>query len=91
MTSTSTQIPKAPYLPEGAFLGGRFTPLDGADRVAVISPRDGSIMGKFHAGNSTHIDIAVKTARDAFENSGWAQASATHRGAMASNAAADPR
>lgn len=81
MTSTSTQPMKATGLPEGAFLDGQIVSLDGADRVSVISPRDGSVLGEFEAANETHIDQAVKTARRAFEESGWAQATAVHRGA----------
>lgn len=65
---------------EGAYLDGQIVALDGAERIPVISPRDGRSIGVLHAADETQVDRAVAVARTAFRTSGWATAPARERG-----------
>ncbi|CRK51543.1 Aldehyde dehydrogenase family protein [Rhodococcus sp. RD6.2] len=67
-------------LRQGAYVGGRLVDVGGADRVAVVSPRDGRTIGYLHAADRAFVDHAVAVARRAFDTSGWAGAPMRERG-----------
>jgi betaine-aldehyde dehydrogenase len=60
----------------GHWIGGRET---GSPSIERHSPATGRLLATFAAGNDTDVDVAVKTARAAFEKSGWATRSGAER------------
>lgn len=67
----------------GLLIDGRVVPAtsDGAAaRVSMVSPRDGSTLAEFAGASVDDVDVAVASAREAFEDGRWSRQSPTERG-----------
>ncbi|HEY1828151.1 MAG TPA: aldehyde dehydrogenase [Acidimicrobiales bacterium] len=61
------------------FVGGRWTPSSGTERIDVISPHSGQRIGSTPGATTDDIDRAVTSARDAFDRSEWPHLPPTER------------
>ncbi|WP_430441154.1 aldehyde dehydrogenase [Shinella sp.] len=55
----------------GNFIGGRRQEPLGAERIEVRSPYDGALVGSAPLASRADVDLAVATARDAFDKGAW--------------------
>ena len=62
---------KATERPE-LFIGGRWTPSVGGERVEVRNPATGERIGSASLGSAADMDSAVAAARASFDDGGWA-------------------
>ena len=62
-----------------AFIDGRFVPAADGAVFDDVSPRDGSVIASVAACSSEDVDRAVRAARRAFEDGGWALADPAER------------
>lgn len=72
------------------FIGGKDVTFDGLDRIEVIDPGRGVVVGDAPAGGPDQVDHAVRAATDAFQS--WRRVPAAKRGELllaAANAVAD--
>ena len=61
------------------FIGGQFVEAADGGVFQTYDPGDGSVLANVAKGEAADIDRAVKAARDAFDNSGWATMPANDR------------
>ena len=61
------------------FVGGRSTPAISEVRLDVVSPIDGLTLTTIADGSAVDIDLAVKRARQAFDEGSWSRAAPVHR------------
>jgi 4-(gamma-glutamylamino)butanal dehydrogenase len=73
------QLRSAAIPAQQLFVGGRPTAAAGAARLDVVSPIDGQVLTTIADGDSADIDLAVKAARQAFEQGGWSRAAPANR------------
>jgi len=64
-------VTKATERPE-LFIGGRWTPSVGGERVEVRNPATGERIGSASLGSAADMDSAVAAARASFDDGGWA-------------------
>ena len=62
-----------------AFIGGRYVESASGETFNDVSPRDGRLIAKIAAGGAEDVDRAVKSARAAFDDGRWSNASPRHR------------
>jgi acyl-CoA reductase-like NAD-dependent aldehyde dehydrogenase len=62
-----------------AFIDGRFQPAAGGETFEAIAPRDGRVITAVARCREADIDRAVRAARRAFEDGGWAMADPRER------------
>jgi aldehyde dehydrogenase (NAD+) len=70
------------------FIGGRWAPSAGGERVEVRNPATGETVGHASLGSEVDMDAAVAAARSSFDGGEWATASPAHRASVL-RAAAD--
>jgi aldehyde dehydrogenase (NAD+) len=68
-----------PRIVKDLFIGGKFVKAKKGETFDVINPADESVLATIQRGSSEDIDIAVKTAREAFENGPWSRMDASDR------------
>lgn len=61
------------------FIGGRPAQAIGEARLDVVSPIDGQVLTTIADGDAADIDLAVKRARQAFEQGSWSRAAPAQR------------
>lgn len=61
------------------FVDGRRKAVQGGDELEKYGPRDGKVLVRFDAGSERDVDVAVSSARRAFEDGRWSNLSAQHR------------
>ena len=61
------------------FVGGRPTPAISDARLDVVSPIDGRTLTTIADGGAIDVDLAVKRARQAFDEGSWSRAAPAHR------------
>jgi betaine-aldehyde dehydrogenase len=66
----------------GFYIDGGWRPAESSDTFAVISPRDGQLVGQVPAASTADVDAAVAAAHRAFYESDWPQRPVTERAAM---------
>ncbi|NGO44364.1 aldehyde dehydrogenase family protein [Streptomyces ureilyticus] len=66
--------------PGQLFIGGQWREASGGARTDVIDPSTGRVVTTVAEADASDVDAAVRAARDAFDNSGWAQLSGRERG-----------
>ncbi|WP_344397338.1 aldehyde dehydrogenase family protein [Streptomyces vastus] len=66
--------------PGQLFIGGHWREASGGARTDVIDPSTGRVVTTVAEAEASDVDAAVRAARDAFENSGWAKLSGRERG-----------
>ncbi|MFC4466421.1 aldehyde dehydrogenase family protein [Streptomyces xiangluensis] len=66
--------------PGQLFIGGQWREASGGARTDVIDPSTGQVVTTVAEAEASDVDAAVRAARDAFENSGWATLSGRERG-----------
>ncbi|MDR1941351.1 MAG: aldehyde dehydrogenase family protein [Endomicrobium sp.] len=59
-------------------IGGKWVETD--KTKDIINPADASVLSKVYAGNETHVDLAVKEAKEAFKQ--WGVSSVSYRAAI---------
>lgn len=57
----------------GHLVDGRRVQPHGEREITVVSPRDGSVVGRLAAADETDVDQAVRTARRAFDDGRWSR------------------
>jgi gamma-glutamyl-gamma-aminobutyraldehyde dehydrogenase len=57
--------------PSGIWVEGRFQPSMSGETFDCISPLDGRVLGQVARGRAEDVDVAVRTARAAFEDGRW--------------------
>lgn len=65
--------------PKQAFIAGQWTDAVSGSHFACISPRDGKTLTTLPACDSQDVDLAVRSARQAFQQGDWAQQSPKQR------------
>lgn len=70
------------------FVGGRWQPGTGSDRIAVISPHTEEVIAHAAAGSAQDVDAAVRAARAAFDDGPWPHLSHAERIAVVERLAA---
>ena len=63
-----------------SFIGGKDVPAATGETIQVLCPSDGRAISTIARGRAADIDLAVKTARNAFDSGPWPRISATDRG-----------
>jgi aldehyde dehydrogenase (NAD+) len=63
------------------FIDNRWVESHSADVIPMLNPSDGTVIRDISRGNSQDIDDAVKSARNAYENT-WSKVSAMERGRL---------
>jgi|SRR5579862_4718513 len=77
------------------FIGGDWLPARSGETFEVVNPANGQILAHAASADAADVDVAVKSARKAFESADWRECSPSHRRdlilslADAVNAAAD--
>jgi aldehyde dehydrogenase (NAD+) len=66
---------------DSLFIGGEWASPAGKDRLEVISPITESVVGSVPLATTQDVDVAVRSARDAFEDGEWTRLSPVERGA----------
>lgn len=66
-------------LPQGQFIDGRFQSNRSGETFAKRSPRDGSVLAEVSAGDEADVDVAVRSARAAFDAGVWSEADPAFR------------
>lgn len=66
--------------PGQLFIGGQWREASGGARTDVIDPSTGRVVTTVAEADASDVDAAVRAARDAFDNSGWATLSGRERG-----------
>lgn len=63
----------APFLNQthGLFIGGKWVPALSGKTLDVINPATGEVFARAAAGEAADVDLAVKAAREAFDNGPW--------------------
>jgi acyl-CoA reductase-like NAD-dependent aldehyde dehydrogenase len=61
------------------FIDGRFAPAQSGATFDCISPIDSRVIARVAAGDAPDIDVAVASARAAFERGDWSRAAPKHR------------
>lgn len=71
----------APVIPEfeGLYIGGRWVPPAGGDRIVQISPLTEQPLGVAPAASNADMDLAVAAARKAFDEGPWPRMSVEER------------
>ncbi len=69
--SAGSYDPSSVELPSGLLIGGQRIPGNGTP-YAVYRPSDGILAREERSASAEQVDLAIRTARDAFRNSGWA-------------------
>ena len=64
------------------FIDGRWLPASSAERMLVISPSTGQVIGHVPAANNADIDTAVEAARKAFYETDWPTLPVEERAAL---------
>ncbi len=68
-----------PQLPTGVFVGGAFRESASGERFVTENPATGRPLREVAAGGEADIDLAVRTAREAFEDGRWSGRSPAER------------
>ena len=63
-----------------SFIGSKDVPAASGETIDVLCPSDGRAFATIARGRDVDIDLAVKTARKAFDEGPWPRLSATDRG-----------
>jgi aldehyde dehydrogenase (NAD+) len=63
-----------------SFIGGKDVPARSGETIDVLCPSDGRSFATIARGGEADIDLAVRTARKAFDEGPWPRLSATERG-----------
>ena len=66
-------------VPEHAFIDGKAYHSVSGNTFAAISPRDGQLLARITACDAADADVAVQSARNAFESGVWSQLAAKQR------------
>ncbi|MBP2427669.1 aldehyde dehydrogenase [Bradyrhizobium elkanii] len=61
------------------FIGGRPAPAISEARLDVVSPIDGQVLTSIADGDAADVDVAVRRARQAFEQGSWSRAAPAQR------------
>ncbi len=83
----SAQIPqidwheraKSVELPSQAFIGGKYVDAASGETFDNISPIDGRVLGKVASTDSADVDVAVASARAAFDKGAWSKMAPAQR------------
>lgn len=84
MVFTEIEIPQVGLKyrqPTGLFIGNEFVASSDGGMIETVNPATEKIIGKFYAATEKDVDVAVRTARDAYENV-WSKTSPEERGVL---------
>jgi len=62
-----------------AFIGGKYVPAASGKTFDCLSPIDGRLLTKVAACEAADVDLAVRSAREAFENGAWSRMAPARR------------
>src|SRR5581483_3780522 len=81
-TTIENASPAAAFLAERKLMliNGQWVEASSGDTFEVLDPADGETIAHVPAGDRADVDLAVKAARRAFEDSEWSRMSASDRG-----------
>lgn len=68
-----------PRIVKELFIGGKFVKSLSGKTFDVVNPVDESVTATIQRGSTQDIDIAVKAARNAFDNGPWSRMDASAR------------
>jgi aldehyde dehydrogenase (NAD+) len=74
--------PVAPLSPKGVFIDNRWRPAASGRTLPMIAPAEGVAFAAIAAGGKEDVDLAVASARAAFDEGAWGRLSATERGRL---------
>jgi aldehyde dehydrogenase (NAD+) len=84
--ATVAEAPKKSKLPEihqtQCFIGGQWVPSQSGKTFATINPATEEVIAEVAEGDAADIDLAVKAAREQFENGEWSRMDARDRGRL---------
>ena len=75
-------IAATPPFRNQAFIDGAFRPAASSERFSTEDPATGQILTKVAAGDAPDIDLAVSSARKAFDDGRWSRRSPAERKAV---------
>src|SRR4051794_35239805 len=82
-TAERARVVKAPKVKDQAlFIGGKWLDSMSGKTFPTINPATGEEICQVAEGDKADIDLAVKAARDAFENGPWRKMAASERGRL---------
>jgi aldehyde dehydrogenase (NAD+) len=67
---------------KGVFIDNRWQAASTGRTIDIVAPADGRVFAQIAAGGADDIDLAVKSARHAFEEGSWGRLTATERGRL---------
>jgi aldehyde dehydrogenase (NAD+) len=68
--------------PLGVFIDNRWRPSSSGETIDVHAPAEGTVFARIAAGSARDIDLAVTSARRAFEGGAWGRLAAAERGRL---------
>lgn len=77
--------------PEAFYIGGKWVPASGPERLSVVYPGTGRTIASPPEVTTAEIDMAVAAAREAFDRGPWPRMTAFQRGEMLRKLAAEIR
>ncbi|WP_370275079.1 aldehyde dehydrogenase [Pararhodobacter marinus] len=77
--SSIDALAQAPVGPQGLFIGGKWVSAMGGASLPVTSPIDGREFAQIADASAGDVDLAVKTARAAFQSGVWSRAAPAER------------
>jgi phenylacetaldehyde dehydrogenase len=83
-TTIGTQSPAAQFLerPKRMLIGGEWTDARQGGTIDVYDPALGDIIDQVPAGDAEDVELAVRAARQAVEDSAWSRLTASERGRL---------
>lgn len=82
MTSATETISRPTIRQTECFIDGQWLPAQSGKTFETIHPADEQVITQVAEGDAEDIDLAVKAARDAFDNGPWRQMDARERGEL---------
>ena len=81
-TAPSAKQTRPPVRQTECFIGGHWQPAVSGKTFETIDPATEEVIAQVAEGDAADVDLAVKAARKAFENSDWSRMDARDRGAL---------
>src|SRR5262249_20608640 len=86
MATATTEKPRTLKPPavkdQSLFIGGKWTRSGSGKTFPTLNPSTGEVLRQVAAGEKADIDLAVKSARKAFEEGPWPKMNASERGRL---------
>lgn len=81
-TATAPSVKRPRIQQTNCFIGGKWVPAQSGKTFATVCPATEETLAEVAEGDAADIDLAVKAAREAFDNGPWSRMDAADRGKL---------